>query len=69
MRLDFSQFPDRARDREWGISPLITFWASEFQRLRLQYNYTRRNFGTKRNINEAFLQWTFTLGPHRPEPF
>ena len=45
------------------MSPYVTFWASEFQRLRLQYTRleTRSPF---RSDDQFFLQWTVVLGSH-----
>jgi hypothetical protein len=45
-----------------GFSPYLTIWASEFQRIRLQY--TRLEVPGPRDQNEFFLQWTVALGSH-----
>ena len=42
-------------------SPYITFWPSEFQRLRLQYTHTD---GPGRSDDGFFLQWTAIIGSH-----
>ncbi|HZC82657.1 MAG TPA: porin, partial [Nitrospiraceae bacterium] len=47
-------------NRTW--SPYLTWFPSEFQRLRLQYN--RSSAGNARPADEFFLQWTVTLGAH-----
>jgi len=67
LRYDYSQFPTSSRDHEWALSPILEFWPSEFSRLRAQYRHTGSNFG--RSVDEFFLQWTFTIGAHRPEIF
>jgi hypothetical protein len=40
----------------------MTWFPSEFQRLRLQYNRSDR--GNAQDANEFFLQWTVFLGSH-----
>ena len=50
----------RTDNRTW--SPYLTWFPSEFQRLRLQYNWT--NSGNANNVGEFFLQWTAFLGSH-----
>jgi hypothetical protein len=50
----------RTDNRTW--SPYVTWFPSEFQRLRLQYNRSDR--GNAQDANEFFLQWTVFLGSH-----
>lgn len=72
MRFDYSQFPTNDKDSEWSISPYLTFWQSEFTRLRLEYTHSERNSVTmpvEEGDNSLTLQATFTLGAHRPHPF
>jgi hypothetical protein len=44
-----------------AYSPYLTFWASEFQRLRFEYT---RLESPGLHENEFFLQWTVILGSH-----
>ncbi len=44
-----------------AYSPYLTVWASEFQRIRLQYT---RLEAPGQHDNEFFLQWTVILGSH-----
>jgi len=44
-----------------AYSPYLTVWASEFQRIRLQYT---RLEAPAQHENEFFLQWTVVLGSH-----
>ena len=44
-----------------AYSPYLTIWASEFQRLRLQYT---RLESPGLHENEFFVQWTVILGSH-----
>ena len=72
VRFDYSQFPTNDKDSEWSISPYLTFWQSEFTRLRLEYSHKERNSVTspvEEGDNALTLQATFTLGSHRPHPF
>jgi hypothetical protein len=72
LRFDYSQFPTNDRDSEWSISPYLTFWQSEFTRLRLEYTHSERNSITipvEEGDNSLTLQATFTLGAHRPHLF
>jgi len=72
VRFDYSQFPTNDKDSEWSISPYLTFWQSEFSRLRLEYSHKERNSVTspvEEGDNALTLQATFTLGSHRPHPF
>ena len=44
-----------------AYSPYLTVWASEFQRIRLQYQYLD---APGAHENQFFLQWTAILGSH-----
>ncbi len=71
-RFDYSQFPTNDKDSEWSVSPYLTFWQSEFSRLRLEYTHSERNSVTmpvEEGDNSLTLQATFTLGAHKPHPF
>ncbi len=49
------------------ISPNLTYYPSEFSKLRLQYNYDDRSgFGKDHSV---WLQWEFSLGPHGAHPY
>jgi hypothetical protein len=59
--------PDPDRDTRWRISPALTFYPSEFSKIRLQYNYDdRENVGTDHSI---WLQFEFLLGAHAAHKF
>ena len=64
---------DRVEDQRvaghdfWGLSPYVTFWQSEFVRLRGQYSYRNDNlYGTDHRYE---LQFTFAAGPHKHEEY
>ena len=57
--------PDRAS--RWRISPNITWYPSEFSKIRLQYNYDdREGIGTDHSL---WLQTEFILGAHAAHKF
>ena len=54
------------RQHTWALSPYLTIWASEFNRLRLQYTRleTTTPGSPKRTDDQFFLQWTIIMGSH-----
>jgi hypothetical protein len=57
--------PDRAQ--RWRLSPNLTWYPSEFSKLRLQYNYDdRRGIGVDHSV---WLQFEFLLGAHAAHKF
>lgn len=59
--LDYAQDIDRPSQYTTGYSPYLTFWLSEFQRLRFQYTYLDDE---GLHDNQFYLQWTGILGSH-----
>lgn len=60
-------YPDPNRDERWRISPSLTYYPSEFSKLRLQYNYDdRENVGEDHSV---WLQFEFMLGTHAAHKF
>ena len=58
---------DPLRDRRWRISPNLTWYPSEFSKLRLQYNFDdRRGFGCDHSV---WLQFELLLGAHAAHKF
>lgn len=57
--------PDRAE--RWRISPNITWFPSEFSKLRLQYNHDHRDQGG--TDHSIWFQIEFTLGAHGAHTF
>ena len=63
---DYAQALDADVGDTKAYSPYLTFWPSDFQRLRLQYTY-RDQPGIPEvpaYANQVFLQWTIVLGSH-----
>jgi hypothetical protein len=59
--------PDPLRNRRWRISPNLTFYPSEFSKIRLQYDYDdRADIGADHSV---WLQFEFILGAHAAHKF
>ena len=59
--------PDPDRDTRWRVSPALTYFPSEFSKIRLQYNYDNRdNIGVDHSI---WIQLEFLLGAHSAHKF
>jgi len=63
LRYQFSQLLENQDDHQWALAPYVTFWQSEWVRLRAQYDFVNKNFD--KNENRFFLQFTWSLGPHK----
>jgi len=63
---DYAQALDPGIGDTKAYSPYLTFWLSEFQRLRLQYTYVDQASTPQQSAhaNQVFLQWTAILGSH-----
>jgi hypothetical protein len=58
---------DLSRADRWRISPNLTWFPSEFSKIRLQYNYDhRRQIGQDHSV---WLQFEFLLGAHGAHKF
>jgi hypothetical protein len=58
---------DPARATRWRIAPNLTWYPSEFSKIRLQYNYDRRTgIGDDHSV---WLQFEFLLGTHAAHKF
>ena len=57
----------RTRDGRWRVSPNLTWFPTEFSKIRLQYNYDRRDeLGEDHSV---WLQFEFLLGAHAAHKF
>jgi len=58
---------DPMRATRWRLSPNLTWYPSEFSKIRLQYNYDhRRGIGDDHSV---WLQFEFVLGAHAAHKF
>lgn len=60
---------DSLRDQRYRLSPNLTWFPTEFSKLRLQYNYDRAEFLKKDEQHSAWLQFEFLLGSHGKHKF
>lgn len=67
LRYQFSQLLENQDDHQWALAPYATFWQSEWVRLRAQYDFVNKNFD--KNENRFFLQFTWSLGPHKHQAY
>ncbi|HXJ61666.1 MAG TPA: hypothetical protein VNU68_33920 [Verrucomicrobiae bacterium] len=59
--------PDLDRASRWRLSPNLTWYVTEFSKLRLQYNYDQRDLiGVDHSV---WLQFEFLLGAHAAHKF
>jgi hypothetical protein len=68
----FDGVPFREGLRETAWTPFLTFWQSEFVRLRLQYQNATRDFDFPQGDGDeerVWLQVTFAAGPHKHEAY
>jgi hypothetical protein len=66
--LDGMAFTEGLREKAW--TPFLTFWQSEFVRLRLQYQHASRDFTWANGPDDddrVWIQVTFAAGPHKHE--
>ncbi len=67
LRWDWVEDQRQLGHEFWGLSPYLTFWQSEFVRLRGQYSYRDHNmYGSDQRFE---LQLTFAAGPHKHESY
>lgn len=64
MRLDRAEDPLQPDNYQWGILPYLTWWQSEFVRLRFEYGYLKDS-ALDEAENRFTLQLTFAAGPHK----
>jgi hypothetical protein len=63
---DYAPIVDNPSQRTLSYSPYVTWYLSEFNRLRFQYSYLKNNFSADKaeKGNQVFLQWTTVIGAH-----
>ncbi|PYJ22324.1 MAG: hypothetical protein DME92_03960, partial [Verrucomicrobia bacterium] len=73
VHMQDSEFTDDLdRQSRWRISANLTWYPTEFSKIRLQYNqdFLERNFFlSAREVESVFLQWEFILGSHGAHKF
>ncbi|MCB1035130.1 MAG: hypothetical protein KDD47_14980 [Acidobacteria bacterium] len=67
-RFDWVEDPFDAQHRRWGVVPYLTWWQSEFVRLRAEYR--RFEDDLVDDTEDSFLlQLTWAAGPHKHETY
>ena len=67
-RFDRVEHPEDTSETAWVMSPTLTWWQSEFVRLRLEYDLLGRSFSPT-NEGRLFIQVTMAMGPHKHETY
>jgi hypothetical protein len=65
-RYDWVENPEDSEETAWLVSPTLTWWQSEYVRVRAEYDVLGRIGG---NEGQLLLQVTFAMGPHKHEKY
>ncbi len=65
-RYEYTENPALPQERAWLLSPSLTWWQSEFVRLRAAYEWLDR---PNNRFGQFVLQTTFAMGPHKHENY
>jgi hypothetical protein len=65
-RAEYAENPLDPTESSWLMAPTLTWWQSEWVRLRAELDYLDRPDGTLRLL---VLQTTFAMGPHKHETY
>ena len=67
-RLDWTENPEDTEETAWLFSPTLTWWQSEYVRVRAEYDLLGRSFESARE-GRFLVQVTFAVGPHKHETY
>jgi hypothetical protein len=67
-RFDRTENPEDVDETAWLFSPTLTWWQSEYVRLRIEYDLLDRSLAAAREGHLLF-QVTFAMGPHKHETY
>ncbi len=65
-RFEYTENPLDARESTWLAGPTLTWWQSEWVRVRAEYQVVDRPGG---RFGQFVLQTTFAMGPHKHETY
>ena len=65
-RYGWVENPADTSETAWLLSPALTYWQSEFVRLRAEYDVVRSRGETSGILT---LRITFSMGPHKHENY
>lgn len=66
---DYSSGLDSLRDSRQRYSAVLSYYPSEFSKLRLQYNYDRAEFLSAGDAHAAYVQFEILFGAHGAHKF
>jgi hypothetical protein len=67
--LNYTSASDALRDERQRYSAVLTYYPSEFSKLRLQYNYDHSQFLSDGDAHSAYLQFEILFGAHGAHKF
>ncbi len=67
FRGDWTEFPDSANRDAWSVSSYLSFYTTEFLRLRVGFEHTEED--GQDPLDTLFYQLTFVFGSHPVEPY
>jgi hypothetical protein len=67
-RADRTEDPLDPAEHAWLVSPTVTWWQSEYVRVRLEYDLLGRS-AVSTNEGRLVMQVTFAMGPHKHESY
>jgi hypothetical protein len=67
-RYDWTENPHDPKQTSTLLAPTLTWWQSEFVRVRAEYDLLGRSFMDGHD-GRLFLQVTFSMGPHKHETY
>ncbi len=65
-RFEWTENPEDPHDTAWLAGPTLTWWQSEWVRLRAEWDYMSRG---GQELSQLLLQVTFAMGPHKHETY
>ncbi|MFC2076268.1 hypothetical protein ACFLT7_04215 [candidate division KSB1 bacterium] len=75
-RVGYTELPYDSSQHEWDFTGCVDFWQSEFVFIRLQYQYSRREFtsvlnhpGAYPNDSSIVFHVCWAMGPHKHEAY
>ncbi len=74
VRIDYTEFPNSEvfgpGDSQWAFSPYISYYLTEFLRLRFEYQHREFEMGGVRDSEDNFFfGLTFSIGSHPAHPY
>jgi len=66
-RWEWTENPEEPEESAWLVSPTLTWWQSEFVRVRAEYDLLGRSEDARQG--RFLLQVTFAMGPHKHETY